>query len=131
MIHPNELPDDVKIVPNTTGKHFRGASGSMTENFGIRETLLGSDHGAVGCNWTLAGVSRSLHSVSRIAGPAGGPSKSKQDVLFNNDVCVVVPPGIVREILKRVQPVAQYDREGNLYVGKVTMSSFARQGQGS
>jgi hypothetical protein len=48
-------------------------------------------------------------------------------VLFNNDLCVVVPPGIVAEILKRVTPVAKYDREGNLYVGDMTMSSFRRQ----
>ena len=72
-----------------------------------------------------------MHSVSAVAGPAGGPSKAKQDVLFNNDLCVVVPPGIVNEILKRVKPVARYDREGNLYVGEMTMSSFPRQGQGS
>jgi len=48
-------------------------------------------------------------------------------VLFNNDVCVVVPPGIVAEILKRVKPIAKYDREGNMYVGEMTMSSFHRQ----
>ena len=52
---------------------------------------------------------------------------AKQDVLFNNDVCVVVPPGIVAEILKRVTPIAKYDREGNLYVGEMTMSPFRRQ----
>ena len=43
VIHPNELPDDVKIVPNTAGKHFRGANDSMIENFGTCETLLESD----------------------------------------------------------------------------------------
>jgi len=34
----------------------------------------------------------------------------------------------VAEILKRVTPVAQYAREGNLYVGDVILSGFARQG---
>ena len=65
--------------------------------------------------------------VSKTCGPPGGIKNAKQDVLFNNDVCVVVPPGIVAEILKRVKPIAQYDREGNLYVGEMTMSSFHRQ----
>ena len=60
--------------------------------------------------------------------PSGGIKNSKQDVLFNNDVCVVVPPGIVAEILKRVTHVAAYAREDSLYVGDVILSSFARQG---
>ena len=131
VLHPDDLPDNVEIKPNVTGKHFKGANDSVIENYGTCETVLESDLGKVGCSWTLAGVPRSLRSVSAVAGPAGGPSKAKQDVLFNNDLCVVVPPGIVNEILKRVKPVARYDREGNLYAGEMTMSSFPRQGQGS
>ena len=100
----------------------------MIENYGDVGTVLESDLGAVGCGWKAAAVSRPLHSVSKVAGPPGGIKNSKQDVLFNNDICVVVPPGIVAEILKRVTPVAQYAREGNLYVGDMVMSSFTRQG---
>ena len=48
-------------------------------------------------------------------------------MLFSNTKAVVVPPGIVTEILKRVKPVAVYEREGNLYVGKFEMSAFGRQ----
>ncbi len=66
--------------------------------------------------------------MSRVAGPPGGLKNSKQDVLFNNDICVVVPPGIVVEILKRVTPVAQYAIEGTPYVGDMVLSSFHRQG---
>ena len=29
VIHPRELPDDASIVPNTSGKHFRGANDSV------------------------------------------------------------------------------------------------------
>ncbi len=54
---------------------------------------------------------------------------SKQDVLFNSGVCVVVPPGIVAEILKRVTPVAAGAREGNFYLGDLILSGFHRQGQ--
>ena len=128
VIHPRELPDDACIVPNTTGKNYRGANDTIIERYGSCETTLEGSAGTVGCTHQLANVSRPLHSVSRTCGPAGGAKNAKHDVLFNNDVCVVVPPGIVAEILKRVTPIAKYDREGNLYVGEMTMSSFHRQG---
>ena len=127
VIHPRELPDDAFIVPNTSGNHFRGANDSVIETFGTCDTVLEGKAGTVGCTHQLANVSRPLHSVSKTCGPPGGAKNAKQDVLFNNDVCVVVPPGIVAEILKRVTPIAQYDREGNLYVGEMTMSPFHRQ----
>ena len=128
VINPDELPDDAVVVPNATGKHFKGANDSVIENYGDVETILESDLGAVSCGWKAADVTRPLHSISKICGPAGGTVNSKQDVLFNNDVCVVVPPGIVAEILKRVTPVAAYAREGSLYVGDMVLSSFTRQG---
>ena len=65
--------------------------------------------------------------MSEVCGPAGGIKNAKQDVLFNNDLCVVVPPGIVAEVLKRVTPLARYGREGKLCVGDLTMSPFRRQ----
>ena len=72
-------------------------------------------------------MSRPLNSVSKIAGPKDGPGK--QDVLFNNRICVVVPPGIVDKILETVKPIMEYEREGNLYTAEVSMSAFGRQGQ--
>ena len=63
-----------------------------------------------------------------MCGPKG-VGNAKQDVLFVTDVCVVVPPRIVKEIPKRLKPVMQYEREGNLYVADLEMSSFHRQGQ--
>ena len=127
VIHPRELPDDAEPRPNTSGKHFRGANNSVIEKFGSCDTILESPLGTVGCGWQLADVTRPLHSVSKVTGPAGVPGK--QDVLFNNEICVVMPPGVVNEILKRYKPIAEYKREGNLYVGEMTMSSFRRQGQ--
>jgi len=128
VINPDELPDDAVVSPNTSGKHFKGANDSVIENYGDVETILESDLGAISCGWKAANVSRPLRSLSKIAGPPGGIANSKQDILINNDVCVVVPPGIVAEILKRVTPVASYAREGNLYVGDMILSSFPRQG---
>ena len=125
VIHPRELPADAAPEPNETDSHFVGANNSRIEKFGTCTTCLESDCGQVGCDWQLADVTRPLHSVSKVAGPKEGPGK--QDVLFSNKVCVVVPPGIVAEILKRVKPVAEYEREGNLYLGKFEMSAFRRQ----
>ena len=129
VIHPKELPDDAVVKPNTSGRHFRGANNSVIENYGDVDTPLGTPAGEVGCGWKSADVSRPLHSVSQVCGPAGGAAAAKQDVLFNNDMCVVMPPGLVREILKGAKSIVQYDREGNLFMGDMVMSSFTRQGQ--
>ena len=125
-IHPDELPCDAQPEPNTTGRHFVGANNTRIEKYGTCTTSLEGEHGAVDCNWQLADVSRPLHSLSSIAGPIDGPGR--QDVIFNNRICAVVPPGVVDEILKTVKPVAQYNRQGNLYVAKMKMRSFQRQG---
>ena len=125
-VHPDELPCDARPEANTTGRHFVGANKSRIENFGTCKTVLEGEHGEVGCNWCLADVSRPLHSVSQVAGPFEGPGL--QDVVFNNRIAAVLPPGIVEKILKEVKPVATYPRKGNLYVSKMKMRSFGRQG---
>ena len=74
-------------------------------------------------------MSRPLHAVSQVCGPKGGPSKSKHDVLFNNDDCFVVPPGTVLAIMKVVKAIANYPREGNLYLADMVLSkNFVRHG---
>ena len=126
VIHPAEIPCDVVPTPNLTGKHFVGANNSSIERYGKCRTMMTGKHGAVGCDWDLAEVSRSLHSVSHVCGPQAEPGK--QDVLFNNRKCVVVPPGIVEEICRQIKVLAEYPREGNLYVGEFELSGFPRQG---
>ena len=54
-----------------------------------------------------------------------------RDVLFNNNACYVVPPGIVANIMEHIQAVAGYPREGNLYLAEVELLSFAGQGPAS
>ena len=71
-----------------------------------------------------------LHSVSQITGPADGDGN--MDVLFNNKRCVVVPPGVVEAVMKQLgEPIAEYERDGNLYLSTFTMSDFVRPGQNS
>ena len=127
VIHPGELPEGCEVKPNLTGKHFVGANNSRIERFGECRTELKGSHGTVGCDWNCADVSRALHSVSQVCGPKEHAT-GKQDVLFNHRKCVVVPPGIVEEICRRINVVAEYPREGNLYIGEFEMSRFGRQG---
>ena len=130
VIHPVDLPAGAAPSGNPQGKHFVGANNSEIKRYGHVDTVL---KGAtlpkdVTCRWQVADVTRPLNSVSQVCGPPEG--SGLQDVLFNNRKCVVVPPGIVDEILKRVAPVAQYDRQGGLYLADLTVSGFARQGAG-
>ena len=126
VIHPRALPAGVDVKPNTSGKHFSGASGDTIERFGdCRAQLTTAGGGEIDCGWDLAEVSRPLHAVSKITGPIGEP---KHDVLFNNRTCIVVPSGIVEHILKYVTPIAEYPREGNLYQAEMVMAPFGRQG---
>ena len=81
----------------------------------------------VGARWNACGVTRPLQPVSKTAGPEDGPGE--QDIMFNNKVGVIMPPGLVNMILKHVKPVATYPRRGGLYVCELELSSFPRQGQ--
>ena len=74
-------------------------------------------------------MTRPLHSVSQIAGPYDGDGT--HDILFNNKRCVVVPPGIVEQVMQHISAVAEHHRGGNLYLSGFTMSDFTRQFQDS
>ena len=128
VVHPSFLPGDAEPAPNRTGRHFVGAQGGHIEKYGSVDTKLETDLGAIGCHWQLADVTRPLHSVAKVTGPEDHPT-GKQDVLFTNKKCVVVPPGVVEKMLKTVKPVVEYARTGNLYIADMEMSSFPRQGQ--
>ena len=127
VIHPDELPPSVVCSPNTTGRHFTGANNSHIENYGSAETILQDPQTKTrsGCRWKLADVVRPLHAVVKVTGTVEEP---KQDVLFTAGKAVVVPAGVVEQVLKTIKPLMQYNREGDLYIAKLTMSGFPRQG---
>ncbi len=53
---------------------------------------------------------------------------SEQYVFFNNDDCFVVPPGTVLAIMQVANAIANYPRDGNLYLAHMVPSkSFGRQ----
>ena len=71
-------------------------------------------------------MTRPLHAVAQITGPADGAGT--HDVLMNNRRAVVVQPGVVEKIMKVIDPIVEYERQGNLYMVEMTMSDFIRQG---
>ena len=89
--------------------------------------MVNGSHGRVITDRQCADVGRALHSVSMTTGPADGPGK--HDVLFNNKRGVVVPAGVVDEILERISAIFEYIRRGGLYIADVTVSRFPRPGK--
>jgi hypothetical protein len=126
VIGLEDLPEDVEPT-GPPGKPFTDASGGDIKKHGKCDLLMKNADTKVGCRWTACEVTRPLQSVSSTAGPEEGPGL--QDVLFNNRLGVVMPPGIVDMILKHIKPVATYPRRGGLYVCDLELSSFPRQGQ--
>ena len=129
VAHPDDLPQDCIITPKAAGeKDFNGAGGDPIKKHGRVKTMMKGSRGYFTTDWNAAEVTRALHSVSTVCGPVDHPT-GLQDVLFNNTDCYVVPPGVVRAIMKKIAAVAEYKREGGLYLADFTVSSFARQGR--
>ena len=126
VANPRHLPADAVVLPNTSGRHFNGANASHIENYGTCLTRLQDKktNARVDCDWSVGEVTRPLHAVCKLTGTVATP---KHDVLFTAGRAVVVPHGHVEDLLTRVKPLMQYDRKGDLFVAKLTMSTFARQ----
>ena len=126
VANPRHLPADAVVLPNTSGRHFNGANASHIENYGTCLTRLQDKktNARVDCDWSVGEVTRPLHAVCKLTGTVAAP---KHDVLFTAGRAVVVPHGHVEDLLTKVRPLMQYDRKGDLFVAKLTMSTFARQ----
>ena len=123
-LHPDQLPDGAVPCGNKENKHFTGAGGEHIESYG-KVDLLVNDNLILGTN--VCEVNRALHSISQIAGPEDGPGV--HDVIFTNKRGVVLPAGLLDEILKKHKPVLEYERRGGLYVTGIKLSSFTLQDQ--
>ena len=40
----------------------------------------------------------------------------------------MVAPAVVKKLMETLSAVVEYDQEGNLYIGEMTLESFRRQG---
>ena len=72
------------------------------------------------CGWSVAEVVRPLHAVCKITGTVEEP---KHEVFFTAGRAVVVPYGIVEDLLANVKHLMQW----GLFVAKMTVSTFAGQ----
>ena len=70
------------------------------------------DHASV-TSQVLA-VTRALHSVSAIC-------DKNQDMLFTKDLGIVAPAGVFKEVLEKCRHIAEYPREGGLWVSEMTV----------
>ena len=128
VINPEDLPANVSPSGAVGDEHYVGANNSKIKRYGEAVTNCAHAGGSFGMKWNCAAVSRPLNSVSKIAGPMG--PEGKQDVLFDNNCCYIVQPGVVKAIMKVIKAVAEYPREGNLYLADLALSSFVGQGLG-
>jgi len=127
VVPEEDVPRGVEIEPNLDDKHFSGAGGDRIKKVGTCRTRCVGAVGGFATDWSVAEVTRALHSVSKVTGPEDHPT-GHHDVLFNNKRCCVVPPGIVELIMQKAKAVAEYKRSGGLYLADITLSSSARQG---
>ena len=125
---PDDVPANAKLIPNRSGKNFTGAGGDTIINHGSINTMCTGEHGKVGCEWRVADITRPLHGGTQVTGPIDNP---RQDVIMNAEGVYVVEPGVVKEMLKKLKPVVEYKRKGNLYLAKMKMTGFTRPGQGA
>ena len=77
------------------------------------------------CDWSVAEVVKPVHAVRKITGTVEAP---KHELLFTAGGAVVVRHGHVESILRIVKRLMQYDRQGDLFVAKLTVFGFTRQG---
>ena len=115
------------VVPITSGRHFNGANAFQKENY---ETCFArlqdkKTRALVACGWSVAEVVPPLHAVCKVTGTVEAP---KRDVCFTAGRAVVVPHGHVENLLRNVKLLMQYDRQGDLFVAKLTMFGFTGQG---
>jgi len=123
---PDDLPAGVEPSGNPTGASFVGANNSPIKRYGEAITKCRHAKGSFGTTWQVAAVTRPLAAVSQTCGPMDKPGR--QEVIFTNQTSYILPPGAAAEIIKRFKPVAEFPREGNLYLAELELSSFAGQG---
>ena len=111
---PDDLPDGM-MVRQCAQRNFCGPDGKPIEHFGEADMRLEQPSGNnVALTSQVLAVTRALHSVSAIC-------DKNQDMLFTKDVGIVVPAGVFKEVLERCRHIAEYPREGGLWVSEMTV----------
>ena len=114
-IGPKHLPDSVKVVQREE-RHFSDAQGGGIEHYGESQVRLEQKDGShISNTFQVLDVCRPLHSISMIA-------DNDHDMLFTKECGFVVPAGVSKEVLDKVKHVAEYPREGGLYLAEMIVT---------
>ncbi len=130
---PVDLPDSV-VVEQERLRNFVGAGGEGLKHYGKAKVKMQQRNGGHVTNtFQVLDVIRPLHSVSMI-------TDNDFDMLFKKGCAYVVPEGAFDKVLAVTPKVAEYPREGGLWVTEMVVkapeadpaaaASFAGQGAG-
>ncbi len=130
---PGDLPDSV-VVEQERLRNFVGAGGEGLKHYGKAKVKMQQRNGGHVTNtFQVLDVIRPLHSVSMI-------TDNDFDMLFKKGCAYVVPEGAFDKVLAVTKKVAEYPREGGLWVTEMVvkdpgadpaqLASFAGQGVG-
>ena len=130
--NPKDLPGTIAVMQPDGTRRFVGANGQSIEHWGSAKVRLQQRDGQHTSNiFQVMDVCRPLHSVSMIA-------DNGFHTVFTKTGAVVIPAGILDDLLAKVDHVATYPRVGGLYVAEMVAkdpgaspapASFAGQGR--
>ncbi len=119
-IGPKHLPDSVQVT-QCDERLFVGAQGGGIDHYGEAQVRLQQEDGSHITNtFQVLDVCRPLHSISMIA-------DSGHDMVFTKKCGIVVPEGVLDEVLARVKHIAEYPRAGGLYVAEMMVEAPRQQ----
>ena len=107
-----EVVLDFGSVAHVANPSHRPANAAFhIENYWTCRTRLQDQktHVVADCGWSVAVVVRPLHAVCKLTGTL---QELKHDVLFTAGRAVVVPHGMVENVLKTGKLLMQYNRKG-------------------
>ena len=118
--NPRDLPGTIEVQTCDEARNFVNATGNSIDHWGSAKVRLQQANGNHITNtFQVMDVCRPFHSVSMIADQG-------YDTVFSKSGAVVIPAGLLDDLLATVKHVATYQRVGGLYVTEVTPKDPAK-----
>ena len=121
--HPRHLPDSVGVMSDKL-RNFNGAGSEPLKHYGRAVVRMQQEDGQhISQEVQVMEVTRPLHSISMVC-------DNNFDVVFTKTEGLVIPAGLLDEVLavvrKKAQVRATYKRKGGLYVAKMRVKNPAK-----
>ena len=121
--NPRDLPGTIEVHACDEARNFVNANGNSIDHYGSAKVRLQQSNGSHITNtFQVMDVCRPLHSAPMIA------DQGFVTIFIKNGV-VVVPAGVLNDLLATVKHVATYKRFGGFYVAEVVPKDPARVDQ--